>query len=82
MSHHVWEQHRGPIPPGHIVVFKDRDRSNCAIENLELISKAENARRNRMWNEDVMPRELAEVIQLNGVLKRKLREAYAKQQDH
>src|SRR5579872_272644 len=67
----IWEHHHGPIPAGHIVVFKSRDRSDCSIENLELITMAENARRNRMWGR--LPRELAEVIQLNGVLKRKLR---------
>jgi hypothetical protein len=67
----VWEQHKGPVPAKHIVVFKDRNRANCAIENLELISMAENAHRNRMWGR--MPRELAEAIQLNGVLKRRIR---------
>lgn len=70
-QHQVWEAANGPIPPKHIVVFKDGNRSNCALENLELISMAENARRNRMWNR--LPRELAEAIQLQGVLKRKLR---------
>lgn len=71
LNRHVWEQHHGPIPPKHLVVFKDHDRSNCALENLELISMAENAGRNRMWNR--LPRELCEAIQLNGTLKRKLR---------
>jgi hypothetical protein len=54
-----------------MVAFKDGDRSNCAIENLELRSMADNARRNNMWGR--LPRELAEVIQLNGALKRKVR---------
>ena len=75
----LWKREHGPIPRTHIVVFKDRDRKNCAIENLELISKAENARRNRMWN--VVPRPLAEAIQLAGVLKRKLRSLHGKEQD-
>jgi len=68
---YVWEQNKGPIPPKHVVSFKDRNRSNCSIENLELLSMADNARRNSMWCR--LPRELAEVIQLNGALKRKLR---------
>ena len=75
----VWEQHNGPIPPKHLVMFKDKNRQNCAIENLELRSMADNARRNQMWNN--MPRELAEVIQLNGVLKRKIRKLYGKKQN-
>lgn len=73
----VWEQHNGPIPPSHAVAFKDKNRQNCAIENLECISRAELARRNQMWNN--LPRELAHVIQLNGALKRKLRK-YGKKQ--
>lgn len=42
----VWEEANGPVPPGHIVVFKDRNKSNLALDNLECISRAENARRN------------------------------------
>lgn len=67
----IWQQHHGPIPPGHLVVFKDGDRSHCEIGNLELIPLSENARRNRMWNK--FPREVALAIQLNGVLKRAIR---------
>lgn len=74
---HVWKQHNGPIPPKHIVIFKDGDRTNCAIGNLELISMAENARRNRMWGR--YPRELAEAIQLNGTLKRKLNRSHGQE---
>ena len=66
----IWAAAHGPIPPKHVVVFKDGDRQNCTIENLELISRADLARRNVMWNG--MPRELAEVIQLSGALKAKL----------
>jgi hypothetical protein len=79
LNREVWKRERGPIPPGHLVVFKDGDRMNCAIENLELISTADNARRNSMWA--TMPRELAEVMQLNGALKRKLRSIDGKKQD-
>jgi hypothetical protein len=79
LHRHTWIQHHGPIPDKHIVTLKDGDRSNCAIENLELISMADNARRNCMWNK--YPRELAEVIQLGGALKRKLRNLDAKEQD-
>jgi hypothetical protein len=70
LQRHIWEQYHGPIPPKHLVVFKNGDRANCAIDNLELISMADNARRNSMWRR--LPRELAQVIQLNGVLKRKI----------
>lgn len=74
-----WEQANGPIPAGHIVTFKDGDRSNCSLENLALMSMADNARRNQMWTK--MPRELAEAIQLNGALKRQVRRLNGKEQD-
>lgn len=70
-NRYLWEQEHGPIPPAHIVTFKDGDRANCVLDNLELISMADNARRNTMWTK--FPRELAEAIQLNGVIKRKIR---------
>jgi hypothetical protein len=72
LQRHVWERKRGPIPPAHAVVFRDGDRKHCTIGNLECISRAELMRRNSLWRQ--YPRELAEVIQLNGALKRKLRE--------
>ena len=70
LNRHVWTQHHGPIPAGHIVGFKDRDRTNCAIENLELRTLAENMRRNTVHN---LPPALKQVIQLTGALKRKIR---------
>jgi hypothetical protein len=70
-NRYIWEQHNGSIPPKHMVIFKDRNRQNCSIENLELISMGENARRNSMWTR--LPRALAEAIQLQGALKRKIR---------
>ncbi len=44
----LWESHHGPVPPGHNVQFIDGDRTRIEIENLELISKAVNALRNKM----------------------------------
>lgn len=44
----VWEEHNGPIPEGMFIIFKDRNKLNCSIENLALISRAENAIMNTM----------------------------------
>jgi hypothetical protein len=43
---HIYEQHHGKLEPHMIVIFKDGDRANCAIENLEAITKVENMQRN------------------------------------
>ena len=37
----TWEQHYGPIPKGHIVVFKDGDSSNCDPANLACIPRSD-----------------------------------------
>ncbi len=46
--HHVWEQYYGPIPDGKIVTFIDGNKLNCAIDNLEMITLAENAVLNKL----------------------------------
>ena len=40
----VWEQAHGPIPHGYMVKFRDGNPLNCALENLYLVSRADNAR--------------------------------------
>jgi hypothetical protein len=67
----LWEDRHGPVPKGHKLAFKDGDRAHIALNNLELVSNAEMMRRNSVHN---LPKELQLVIQLNGALKRKLRE--------
>lgn len=47
LHRYVWEQANGPVAKGMLVTFKDGDTLNCAIENLCLISWADNARRNK-----------------------------------
>ena len=43
----VWEQTHGPIPPDHCVKFKDGNRTNCSLDNLYLVSRADHARETR-----------------------------------
>lgn len=38
----IWEQANGPISKGYIVIFKDGDKTNFDLNNLALISQAEN----------------------------------------
>lgn len=42
----LWEQHHGPIPEGMVIRFIDGDQMNCTIENLEMVTMAENLNRN------------------------------------
>lgn len=38
----IWEAANGPVPEGHVVIFKDGDKGNFNLNNLALISKQEN----------------------------------------
>jgi hypothetical protein len=71
----VWEEQRGPVPKGFLVAFKKGMRTTevekITVDALELISLADNGRRNVMWNR--YPRPLAESINLLGHIKRRLR---------
>jgi len=67
----LWIETNGPIPPGHILRFKNGMKTivleEITIDRLELITRLENLRRNSIHN---LPPELKEVYQLRGVLKR------------
>lgn len=41
LARHVWEERRGPIPPGHKVIYLDGDRFNVRIENLACLSHSD-----------------------------------------
>jgi hypothetical protein len=43
----IWEKARGKIPRGHIVIFADGNTRNFALDNLLLVSMAENVVMNR-----------------------------------
>jgi hypothetical protein len=66
---HVWEQRNGAVPKGFALVFKDGDRKNAVIENLELVSRMELMRRNTVHR---LPKEIAELAQLRGALNRQI----------
>ena len=65
----VWEAATGPLPEGHAVSFRDGNKQNTALDNLELVTRAELMTRNSIHN---LPEELKDVIRLNGVIRRKI----------
>lgn len=70
----VWEAENGPVPTGHVVVFKPArkttDVERITPDAVECISRAENMRRNSYHTR--YPKEVAQLIQLRGALNRKL----------
>lgn len=43
----IWEEANGEIPEGGLLVFLDRDKENCTLENLALVNHQENLELNR-----------------------------------
>jgi len=67
----VWEAAHGPVPEGHIVVFKPGRRSTeldlVTLDALECITRVQLMRRNSVHN---LPPEFAEMARLKAVLHR------------
>ena len=65
----VWLDAGRDIPPGHAICFKDGDKRNFALDNLELVSRADLMRRNTRHN---LPKEINDLIQLRCAISRRI----------
>ena len=65
----VWMDANGEIPARMLISFKNGDTLDCRLENLEMISMAENMKRNTLHN---YPEDIRHNIQLIGVLNRQI----------
>ena len=65
----MWESINGLVPKGMFVVFKDRNKANITLDNLELIDRHEHMRRNTVHN---LPEELREVLHIKKSITRKI----------
>ena len=66
----AWEVAHGPLPAGHALVFRNGDKSDTRVENLELVTRQELMRRNSVHRQ---PPTLKKTIQLLGAVKRQIR---------
>ena len=69
----VWEEAYGPIPAGHNVQFRNGNTQDVRLENLFLISKAEQMRDKNSIHARY-PEELKQLIRLKGSIKRQITE--------
>lgn len=69
----VWQAAHGPVPKGHIVVFRPGRRSAeislITLDAVECISRAEHARRNHPRSKSP---ELGKLVQLRGAITRQI----------
>jgi hypothetical protein len=70
VHHLIWRMHDRVIPPGHILVFRDKDKTNLDINNFECITRRQNIARNTVHNK--YPPEVARLVQLRGALTRQI----------
>ena len=68
MARYVWEQAHGPIPHAHVVRAKNGESHDTRLDNLELLTRSDNAKRNSVWTR--YPREVAALVQLKGAITR------------
>ena len=75
LKHQVmWEQVNGTIPRGYNVQFKNHNPLDCRIENLYMISKAEQLRTENSLMARY-PKEIQDVIRLKGAVNRAIHKA-------
>jgi len=75
----IWLDAGRDIPPGHALVFKDGNKRNFDLDNLELVTRQELMRRNSYHNN--YPKEVGEIIQLRGALVRKINNRLKKEKE-
>lgn len=67
----IWEQTNGAIPKGSNIQFKDGNPQNVSIDNLYIITRAEQLRtKNSLMAR--YPAELQQIIRLRGTVKRQI----------
>ena len=70
VHHLIWRMHGRSVPKGHVLVFRDGEKSNVDINNLELIPRGELMKRNSVHRHGP---EIAQISQLIGCINRQLR---------
>jgi hypothetical protein len=68
----IWETENGPVPSGHVVAFRDGNKDNLDIDNLEVVTKAEMMNRNSLHR---LPEDLKTMIRACTSLRRAISRA-------
>lgn len=73
----VWTEHKGEIPPGYNIQFRDGNKRNVCIENLYMISRSQQLKtENSMYAR--YPEDVQYLIKLKGALNRQINKATKK----
>lgn len=75
----LWEAVNGPLPKGHALIFKDGNKRNITLDNIELITRADLMRRNSYHQ---YGKEIASVMQLRGAITRQINKQGKNDEQH
>ncbi len=67
VHHLAWEKRRGPVPPGHALIFRNGNKRDFRIKNLQLLTRAQLMKKNSIHN---YPEPIKDLIRWGGVLTR------------
>lgn len=73
----LWEEANGPAPAGHTIAFRNGDKTDIRLDNLECISRRELMARNTVHN---YPPELVQVMRLKGAITKRIATRQKKEQ--
>lgn len=74
----IWEEANGPIPKGYYLRTKDGNKENYSLDNMELVTMAENMKRNTVHR---YPEELKKTMRALFKLKRTIRKKHGTKQN-
>lgn len=69
VHHLVWRMHGRSVPAGHALAFRDGNKANPDINNLELVHRRELMARNTVHR---LPKDVALAVQMLGALRRQI----------
>ena len=76
----LWHAWHGPVPAGHKLRFRNGDKTDIRIGNLEIVTDAENMRRNSFHTN--YPPEICQAIVTRAALVRKINRRKKHEQNH
>lgn len=79
VHHLVWFAAGREIPPGHALTFRDGDKRNVTLDNLELITRKQLMVRNTVHKYGP---EIAKLVQLRGAINRQINKRTRKEENH
>lgn len=75
----MWEEANGPLPKGHAIVFRNGDKRDIRLDNLECITRKALMLRNTLHR---YPQPIPQLIQLRGAVNRQINKRNRNEERH